>query len=313
MERVLVTGGAGFIGSAIARALLERGDDVRIIDNLLTGERERLPADAELVEADLRDVEATTKACKGIDVVIHQAALRSVPKSVDNPLLATECNILGTLNVLLAAQSSDVRRVVYASSSSAYGDTAEPIQREDAPTNPASPYAASKLAGEHYCRVWTKVHSLPTVSLRYFNVFGPGQNPESLYAAVFPAFVSSLLTGTAPVVQWDGEQTRDFSYIDDVVRANLAAAEADEKRILDMGGAVVNIGGGHPRTINEVLRTVADAVGTWIEPERVPRRAGDIRSTHADISRAADLLGWRPQAEWSRAVEETVSYLRGRV
>jgi nucleoside-diphosphate-sugar epimerase len=300
----LVTGGAGFIGSAVSRALLERGDSVRVFDNLMTSVQENVPSQAEFVRGDLRDVDAITQACKGIEVVFHQAAVRSVPRSVDDPLLSNESNVSGTLNLLVGANNSGVRRVVYASSSSVYGDTAGGVNQEDLPPNPQSPYAVSKLAGEYYCRVWTHLKGLSTVSLRYFNVFGPGQRADSKYAAVFPAFVSALLEDRPPEVHWDGEQSRDFSYIDDVVRANLLAAEADT----GVDGSVINIGGGRPQTVNEVLASVSTAVGRWVEPVRTPKRAGDVRTTRADVGLAAQLLAWKPEAQWEEAVEATVRW-----
>jgi UDP-glucose 4-epimerase len=302
--RALVTGGAGFIGSAVARALVSRGDEVRVLDNLLTGFKEAVPDEVELIHGDLRDLDAVRAACRDVEVVFHQGAVRSVPRSVDEPVLVEECNVLGTLHVVMAAGEAGVRRVVYASSSSVYGDVREGIDREEMAPDPLSPYAASKLAGEHYCRVWTRLRGLSTISLRYFNVFGPGQHADSKYAAVFPAFCSALVAGLPPEVHWDGEQSRDFTYIDDVVRANLLAAEAGD----DADGAVVNVAGGRPRTVNDVLRSVADVLGTWIEPVRTPKRAGDVRRTHADITRARDLLGWEPRADWDKAVRSTVRW-----
>lgn len=302
----LVTGGAGFIGSAIARELIKDNWDVRVFDNLLTGFEENVPDESDFVQGDLRDLASIREACRDVDVVFHQAALRSVPKSVDDPTLANACNVTGTLHLLVAAEEAGVRRVVYASSSSVYGDSKEPINREDMVTNPMSPYAASKLAGEHYCRIWARIKGLSTVSLRYFNVFGPGQHPESKYAAVFPAFVSALVEGKAPELHWDGEQSRDFSYIDDVVGANLLAARAGEK----VDGAVINIGGGSPRTVNDVLHSVSVALDRWIEPTSTPRRAGDVRRTHADITRAGVLLGWKPEADWQEAVRETARWFQ---
>ena len=304
----LVTGGAGFIGSAIARALLDEGWAVRVFDNLLTGFEENVPPDADFVRGDLRESSDVSVACDGIDVVFHQAALRSVPRSVDEPVLSESCNIAGTLNLLTAAEQAGVRRVVYASSSSVYGDVAEERQREEMVPSPLSPYAVSKLAAEQYCRVWTHLKGLSTVSLRYFNVFGPGQRPESKYAAVFPGFISALAAARAPEVHWDGEQSRDFTYIDDVVAANLAAAAAGP----EADGSVVNIAGGEPKTVNEVLRAVSDSIGRWIEPVRTPKRAGDIRRTHADISRARELLGWTPAADWRESVARTVGWFLDR-
>jgi len=304
--RALVTGGAGFIGSALAGALLQEGWDVRVLDNFATGREENVPEGAELTRGDIRDAETTREACSGIDVVFHQAAIRSVPKSVDDPLLSETSNVLGTLNVLMAAEGTGVKRVVYASSSSAYGETSEPVNREDATPHPASPYAVSKLAAEYYCGVWTRIKGLSTVSLRYFNVFGPGQRPDSKYAAVFPAFIAALTAKQPPEVHWDGEQSRDFTFVHDVVRANIMAASADKSA----DGQVVNIGGGGAKSINEVLAEISTAMGVWIEPNRSGKRAGDIRSTNADISRARELLGWKPEAEWSDAVKKTVNWFQ---
>lgn len=305
--KVLVTGVGGFIGSSLAAALIDRGDDVRGLDSFLTGFRENVPADVSLLEGDLRNLDDVRKACEGVEIAFHQGALRSVPKSVDNPVESDRCNVLGTLNVLIAARDAGVRKVVYASSSSVYGDPSEPLRVETQRPDPISPYAVSKMAGEHYCRAWTALHGLSTVSLRYFNVFGPRQHPESKYSAVFPAFVGSLLRGEAPEVHWDGEQSRDFTYIDDVVAANLAAAAAGPEG----DGEAFNIGAGRPKTVNEVLRSVASAVGTWIDPAHEPRRAGDVRHTLADISKAGRILGWEPRADWDAGVHACVEWFRG--
>lgn len=302
-----MTGGAGFIGSALARALMERGTAVRVLDNLLTGLQENIPAGAELIRGDLRDIDAVRRACRAVEVVFHQAAIRSVPRSVDDPLLTEGCNVLGTLNLLVAAEECRVRRVVYASSSSVYGDADGAVNREDMPPNPLSPYAVSKLAAEQYCQLWTRLKGLSTVSLRYFNVFGPGQHPESKYAAVFPAFISALAEGRSPEVHWDGEQSRDFCFIDDVVRANLLAADADGR----INGKVINVGEGRPKTVNEVLCSVSEAIGRWIDPVSAPKRPGDVRRTHADIGRAQELIGWEPQADWNEAVHATVRWFVG--
>lgn len=302
--KALVTGGAGFIGSAISRALLQEGWTVRILDNFLTGFEENVPDGTELLRGDLRDQDAVLHACRDVEVVFHQGALRSVARSVDNPRLTQECNVVGTLNVLLGAEAAGVGRVVYASSSSVYGDVDGRVNREDMPPDPLSPYAASKLAGEYYCRVWTRLKGISTVCLRYFNVFGPGQHPESKYAAVFPAFISALGADRPPEVHWDGEQSRDFTYIEDVVRANILAAEVRGK----VSGSVINIGGGEPKSVNEVLVSVSKAMGRWIEPLHTPKRMGDVRHTRADISRAAELLAWTPKTPWEQAVESTVRW-----
>lgn len=305
--RAFVTGGAGFIGSSIARALIAEGTGVVVFDSFVTGFPDFVPPEASLVEGDLSDLEALRGAIKGADVVFHQGALRSVAKSVEDPLASNSANVTGTLHVLVAAEEAGVRRVVYASSSSVYGDPPEPMRREDQPLRPISPYGVSKLAGEMYCTAWTAVQGLPTVSLRYFNVFGPGQHRESKYAAVFPAFVGALLDGRAPEIDWDGEQSRDFTYIDDVVDANLRAAVAGPQA----DGAAFNIGAGRATTVNQVLRSVSDAVGTWIDPVATPKRPGDVRHTLADISRARHLLGWEPRAQWEDSVRATVEWFRG--
>jgi nucleoside-diphosphate-sugar epimerase len=304
--KALVTGGGGFIGSALAHALVAEGHEVRVFDAFITGARENVPAGADLIEGDLRDVDGVRAAVAGIDVVFHNAAIRSVARSVDDPVLVNGCNVSGTLNVLLAAQDAGVRKVIYASSSSVYGDNPAPRLREDMVPDPISPYGVSKLAGELYTRVWSKLTSLQTVSLRYFNVYGPRQLKESLYALVMPAFTLALLAGKAPELHWDGEQSRDFTYIDDVVEANLRAASAGD----EANGAVLNIGNGAAHTVNEVLAAVSKAVGTWIDPVRLPKRAGDVRATLADISLARRVLGWEPTAEWQPSIEATVEWFR---
>ena len=300
--KALVTGGAGFIGSAIATALVERGDEVVVFDSFVAGRPEAVPTDAKVIHGDIRDLDAFTAACDGVDVVFHHAAIRSVPKSVEAPGLTNDTNVTGTLNVLLGAEQAGVQRVVYASSSSVYGGT-DGISTEDLPTNPLSPYAVSKLAGEMYCRVWSSLGRLSTVSLRYFNVFGPGQHSDSQYSAVFPAFISALIGERAPVIQWDGEQGRDFTYIDDVVDANLKAAAAGD----DASGQVVNIGSGDPKSINGVLAAVAAEI-RWIDPVFEPKRPGDIKMSHADITSARSLLGWSPSTPWPEAVAATVAW-----
>ncbi|MBP7928833.1 MAG: NAD-dependent epimerase/dehydratase family protein [Acidimicrobiia bacterium] len=303
--RALVTGGAGFIGSSIARALLAEDVEVVVLDNLSTGQPQRIPEGAELIVGDLTRPDAVRGACKGVDVIFHQAAIRSVPKSVDNPLPVEETNIRGTLNLLEAATNASVERLVYASSSSVYGGgrSGEP-QHESDPVDPRSPYAVSKLSAEQFCRVWTLLERIETVSLRYFNVYGPGQRPDSTYSAVFPGFIAALKRGEQPVIHSDGEQTRDFCYIDDVIAANFAAADAPSSAT----GRCYNIGADDPRSVNDVYRSVAAAMGTDIKPVYGPVRAGDVRSTWADISDAKEQLGWQPKARWDDAVKATVEW-----
>lgn len=304
--RTLVTGGAGFIGSAIARKLLERGDEVRVLDNLIAGSQANVPAAAEFIEGDLRDTKLLDEVTRDIDVVFHEAAIRSVPRSIDEPTLVHECNVTGTLNLLIACEENRIGRLIYASSSSAYGGASEGMSKEDMHPSPRSPYAASKLSAEYYCTVWNELGKLSTISLRYFNVFGPGQSAESKYAAVFPAFISALLSGESPVIHWDGEQSRDFTFIDDVVEANLLAAVAQGP----VDGAVINVAGGAPRTINEVFYSIRDKIGGDIEPTRTARREGDIRHSYADPSKVKTLLAWEPHVTWEEAVQRTVDWFK---
>lgn len=304
----LVTGVAGFIGSSVAAGLLARGHEVRGLDNFSTGLREHIPDGVDFIGGDLRDADAVRRASRDVEVVFHQGALRSVERSVDDPLASHESNATGTLNVLDAAQRAGVRRVIYASSSSVYGDPAEPLRREEQRPDPVSPYGVSKLAGEMYCGAWTRVYGLSTVSLRYFNVFGPRQPPESKYATVFPSFINALMRGVPPELHWDGEQSRDFTYIDDVVAANVRAAEAEP----DADGQVFNIGAGEAHTINQVLAAISASLGMWIEPVRCPKRAGDVRHTLADITKARRILRWTPVALWADAVRATVAWFAGR-
>jgi nucleoside-diphosphate-sugar epimerase len=303
---MLVTGGAGFIGSHIAERLLEIGHDVRILDNFSTGRRENIAAFADRVdlrEDDLRDLDAVAAASDGVEVVFHQAALASVPRSVDDPVTSNDVNVRGTLHVLVASRDAGVRRVVYASSSSVYGDTPTLPKREDMPTSPASPYAVGKLAGEHYARTFAAIYGLETLCLRYFNVFGPRQDPNSQYAAVVPIFTSTLLAGGTPTIYGDGEQSRDFTYIANVVDANLKAAfegEAD--------GRPLNIACGATITVNELfarLRTLTGATCTAIHDAPRP---GDVKHSFADIARARDLLGFEPGVSFEDGLRLTVEW-----
>ncbi len=304
----LVTGGAGFIGSHICEALVKRGERVRVLDNLLTGKRANLAhleEKIEFIEADLRDYEATRRAVEGASIVFHQAAVPSVPRSVVEPRLNHEANVDGTFNVLMAAREAGVRRVIYAASSSAYGDTPVLPKAESMLPNPLSPYAAAKLFGEYYCQVFTRVYGLETVALRYFNVFGPRQDPSSPYSGVISKFVTALLSGEAPVIYGDGEQSRDFTYIDNVVDANLRAAEAREA-----SGEVINVATGERITLNQLLVELQKIIGANLRPRYAEKRAGDVRHSLADISRARQLLGYEPTVSLAEGLRRTVEWYR---
>jgi len=311
--KYLVTGGAGFIGSNLVRALLASGERVRVLDNYLTGKRENLAGLSdeyggafEPVEGDLRDLEAVRKATAGVEYVLHQGALPSVPRSVADPVLSNEINVSGTVNLLVAARDAGVRRVVFAASSSAYGDTPELPKRESMPPRPKSPYAAQKLAGEQYLRIFHEIYGLETVSLRYFNVFGPRQDPKSTYAAVIPRFLTAVLRGEPPVVYGDGLQTRDFTYIDNVIHANLAACAAPR----DACGKVVNIACGERVSLLDILEIIYGLAGTRVEPRFEPARPGDVRDSLADISLARELIGYSPKVSFSEGLAKTFSWYR---
>jgi UDP-glucose 4-epimerase len=289
---VLVTGGSGFIGSSLARRLLQHGDDVRVLDNFSTGNRRNLAdvvEDVEIVEGELRSYERVHNATRGVEVVFHQGALPSVPRSVQDPLTTGAVNVEGTLNVLLAARDEGVRRVVYASSSSVYGNAGTLPRVETQFPDPISPYAVSKLAAERYCVSFARVYGLETVTLRYFNVFGPRQDPTSQYAAVVPRFIAAVDSGEPVTIFGDGEQSRDFTYVDNVVEANVRAAQAAEAV-----GAVINVATGDPRSVNALADTIGDVLGKPVEKEYLPPRTGDVRDSWADVAAAGRLLGWEP-------------------
>ncbi len=310
MTTFLVTGGAGFIGSNIAHELVRRGHRVRVLDNFATGRRENLDGIADrvdLIEGDLRRPPDVEKAVEGVEVILHQGALGSVPRSIADPLATHAANATGTLHVLWAARAAGVRRVVCASSSSVYGDTPTLPKVEEMAPAPLSPYAVSKLAGEHYCRVFAGVYGLETVSLRYFNVFGPRQDPTSQYAAVIPKFIRAMLGGERPVIFGDGTQSRDFTYVDNVVAANLLAAEAPAAAL---GGAVCNIACGERSTLLDLVGTLNAILGTRLEPEFRPPRPGDVRHSHAAIGRAERLLGFRPSVRFGEGMRRTVEWMR---
>jgi UDP-N-acetylglucosamine/UDP-N-acetyl-alpha-D-glucosaminouronate 4-epimerase len=305
--KLLVTGGAGFIGSNLVRALLERGDDVRVLDNFSTGNRGNLAGldgDVEVIEGELRSYERVHNAVRGVDVVFHQGALPSVPRSVQDPLTTSAVNVEGTLNVLLAARDEDVRRVVFASSSSVYGNQETLPLVETAMPDPIAPYGVAKLAAERYCVSFSRVYPLEAVSLRYFNVFGPGQDPRSQYAAVVPRFITEAAAGRRVPVYGDGEQRRDFTFVANVVEACLAAAAAS-----DVGGTVLNIATGRSVSVNELADAVGAVLGREVEREYLPARAGDIRSSWADVSAARAALGWEPRIGLEEGLRATVESL----
>jgi nucleoside-diphosphate-sugar epimerase len=325
----LVTGGAGFIGSHVVEALYRRGERVRVLDNLATGSLRNLedalglgrgslglpPPDrtvavadrCEFVLGDIRDLEVLRRACQGVDCVIHEAALRAVPRSVADPLSTNEVNVTGTLRLLVAAREAGVRRVVFASSSSVYGASLEVPKVETMTPAPVSPYAVSKLAGEHYCRVFYELYGLETVSLRYFNVYGPRQDPASEYAAVIPKFIALALEGKPLEVHGDGHQSRDFTYVDDAVQATLLAATAPE-----VGGAVLNVGAGSTHSVLDLVRTLEAILGRHLEVRHTPPRPGDVRITLADIASARRRLGYEPRVPLEEGLRRTVAFVRSR-
>jgi len=308
MSVCLVTGGAGFIGSHLVEALLDRGHEVRVVDNLSTGNitnldpvRERI----DLLIGDLVDPEVARDAIRGVDVVFHQAALASVPRSIADPWATHQACVSGTLNVLMAARDLGVRRVVYAASSSAYGASERLPKRETDPTLPLSPYAVAKLAGEHYCAAFSHVYGLETVRLRYFNVFGPRQSPESQYAAVIPRFIQAMTAGLSPHIHGDGTQSRDFTFIDDVVQANLRAAEAP-----GVSGRVYNVACGRRTTLLELVAKINALLGTNIEPIHEAPRPGDVRHSQADITQAQADLGYQPRMDIDGGLARCVEWFQ---
>jgi UDP-glucose 4-epimerase len=308
--RVLVTGGAGFIGSNLVRGLLERGHAVRVLDNFSTGNRQNLSGleeEVELVEGELRSYERVHAATRGVELVFHQGALPSVPRSVQDPLTTSAVNVEGTLNVLLAARDEGVRRVVFASSSSVYGSGGTlPRSEADAP-DPVAPYGVAKLAAERYCVSFSRVYgSLETVCLRYFNVFGPRQNPTSQYAAVVPRFIAAIDAGEPVPIYGDGEQRRDFTYVANVVDANLLAADAD-----GVNGLVFNVGTGTPASVNVLADTLGELLGREVRKEYLPARPGEIRDSWAEIGAARRLLGWEPRVELAEGLRRAAAALIG--
>jgi UDP-glucose 4-epimerase len=308
MPKVLVTGGAGFIGSHLASALLEQGQSVRILDNFSTGSRSNLQVlrdEAEIVEGDIQSYERVNRAVTGCEIVFHQAALPSVPRSIQDPLTSNATNVIGTLNVLLASRDHDVKRVILASSSSVYGANPSLRKREDDQTLPISPYATAKLAGENYARSFHQVYGLETVALRYFNVFGPRQDPNSEYSAVIPRFIIQLAAGEFPIIFGDGKQSRDFTYVDNVVEANLRAVDAPA------AGEVYNVACGERTTLNDLCGELRDILQTDVESVHTAARAGDVQHSLADISKARQALGYAPSVGLREGLELTVEALLG--
>ena len=311
-RRFLVTGGAGFIGSHLVERLLADGHDVRVLDNLSSGSLDNLAfagSDAALavVRGDVRDLSCVEVAAAGVDVIFHQAAMRSVPQSMADPLGTNANNVTGTLHVLEAARRQGVRRVVYASSSSVYGERPDLPKREEQPPAPISPYGASKLAGEQYAAIWNRLYGVETVGLRYFNVFGPRQDPASEYAAVIPKFILAALAGHAVEIHGDGWQSRDFTYVENVVEANILAGEAEAA-----AGEVLNVGCGSRVSLLEIVGKLEALVGRSIRRRHTEGRVGDIRHSEADIDKAQRLLGYAPKVEFDDGLRRAVEYFRGR-
>jgi UDP-glucose 4-epimerase len=306
MKKVLVTGGAGFIASHIATALVERGDQVRILDNLCSGFRHNLAHiadDIEFIEGDVSDEAVVQRAMQGVELVFHQAALASVQLSLERPMATHQSCVTGTLTVLNQAVKAGVKRVVYAASSSAYGDRPFVAKRECDLTQVLSPYAAAKLAGELYCQAFYHSFGLETVGLRYFNVFGPRQDPASPYSAVIPLFVSAILSGQTPTIFGDGHQSRDFIYVGNVVQGNLLAAEAPEAP-----GKIFNMGQGRQTSLLQLLDLLSGFLGKPVTPNFQPARAGDVRESMADITQARKLLGFEPQTSLEEGLRQTIDY-----
>ncbi|HZB45514.1 MAG TPA: SDR family oxidoreductase [Pyrinomonadaceae bacterium] len=304
---VLVTGGAGFVGSHIAAGLAGRGARVRVIDDLSTGHRENLEeigGDVDFVRGSLNDADDLRRALEGVELVFHEAAIPSVPRSVERPLESHRACAEGTIALLDAARAAGVRRLVYAASSSAYGDQPTLPKQEEMAPQPLSPYAAAKLAGEFYCQVWARTYGFETVALRYFNVFGPRQDPSSQYSGVISRFISALMTGERPAIYGDGEQSRDFTYVSNVVDANLRAAEA-----AGVAGQVVNVANGEKTTLNQLLDTLKQITGkTDVEAEYRDTRVGDVRHSLADITRARELLGYEPKVGLEEGLRKTIEW-----
>jgi nucleoside-diphosphate-sugar epimerase len=312
MAIYLITGIAGFIGSSLAHALVQREEQVRGVDNFSTGKKENLAGIMDRVEfreADLLDLDAMRRACQGVDFVLHQAAIPSVPKSVQDPLGSNRASVDGTVNLLVAARDAKVKRVIYAASSSAYGDTPTLPKREDMAPNPISPYAVAKLAGEHYMGSFYRCYGLETISLRYFNIFGPRQDPSSPYSGVLAKFITQMLNGEQPIIFGDGTQSRDFTYIDNVIEANLLACKASARAL----GQTFNIATGQRFDLNQTFNILKELTGYSGQVQYAPERAGDVKHSVADISRAEKHLGYKPKVDFPKGLQQTVTWYRTQV
>ena len=307
MSSYLVTGGAGFIGSHLTEELVRRGHRVRVVDNLATGKRRHLDhvAGVEFLEGDLADPAVAEHAVEGVEYVLHQAAIPSVPRSVKDPVTSHRANVDASLNVLVASRNARVKRLVYAGSSSVFGDTPTLPKREDMPPNPLSPYALQKLVAEQYCQMFTRLYGFETVTIRYFNVFGPRQDPGSPYSGVISLFATALIEGRQPVIYGDGEQTRDFTYVSNVVEGVLLACEAPKA-----AGEVINVATGGRTSLNTLLRTMNRLVGTNLDAVHQPPRAGDVRDSQADIMKAKTLLGYEPKVGLEEGLRKTLDWCR---
>lgn len=311
MKVYLVTGGAGFIGSNITEELLKRGERVRIVDNFITGKKENLSSfldEIELIEGDIRDFEVCQQAVDGVDFVLHQAALPSVPRSIEDPVLTGEININGTLNMLLASRDARVKKFVFASSSSVYGDDPNLPKKEEMEGNPLSPYALTKTTGEKYCLIFSRIYGLPTVCLRYFNIFGPYQDLLSEYAAAIPKFVTKMLKGEKPTIFGDGEQSRDFTFVANVVEANILAANA-----VDISGEIMNIACSERTTVNTLAERINEILQSDIKPINDEPRPGDVRHSFADISKAGEMLKFEPQVAFAEGLRRTIDWIKERI
>jgi nucleoside-diphosphate-sugar epimerase len=310
MAHYLVTGGAGFIGSHLSEELIRRGHTVRVVDSLITGKRSNLDhiRGVEFLEGDLADMDVAQRAVSGVQYVLHQAAIPSVPRSVKDPITSNRANVDATLNVLVAARDAGVRRLVFAGSSSAYGNTPTLPKHEDMPNSPLSPYALQKVVGEQYLQMFTKLYGLETVSIRYFNVFGPRQDPSSPYSGVISVFATALIENRSPMIYGDGEQTRDFTYVANVVDGVLRACEAD-----GASGEIINVATGGRISLNHLFRTMKELVNGKVDPTYSDTRSGDVKDSQADISKAKRILGYEPIVSFEEGLKRTVEWYRSAV